>query len=202
MSSLKPLAEPCPVTRTPDGVEAKRWSYLGKALLQDDVDRLSAKGVDWKKDIMPDGRLKLPKFRLRRLHNRAAALEATCKIPTNVHSKEFLAALWQDYQNLPDDPKPDYLEWAAQRTRKEQFDNLVRVAFNGKRDGDRIKATATLLEFSKTKPKQVIENLAAQPTAATPEQILDVFKVIYLQGMPPEQADKAIADLLAQVPKQ
>lgn len=66
----KPLQYPCPVTRTPDGVEKQRWGFSGTPLEQSDVDALSAKGVRWwcgklddvEGDLMPDGRLKFPKY--------------------------------------------------------------------------------------------------------------------------------------------
>src|SRR3970040_880462 len=65
----KPLQEPCAET-TANGVTKKHWGFGGQPLYQHDVDALTKKGVDWEKDIMPDGRLKHPKYRLRRIANR------------------------------------------------------------------------------------------------------------------------------------
>lgn len=191
----KPLQHPCPETVV-NGTAKQRWGFSGKPLEQSDVDALTKKGVDWERDIMPDGRLKHPKFRLRRNQNREAAL--TKEYPSS--SPEFLQSLWDEYQKLPEDGRPEYFEWAAVRTRKEQFDTLWRIACKSKRDSERTRALMTLLEFSKTKPKQTIENINAQPVAATPEQILEVFKTVFLPGV--QDADRAIAELLNQVPKQ
>ena len=137
----------------PDVHGTGRWTYLGKNLHPVEVEILTEKGVDWTLDIMPDGRLKHPRFRRFRIANRAKALKA------NVHrSVERGDERWAEYQALHD-PKPDYCEWAAQRDRRIHFDALERVAMHSTRDSDRIKAISTIFEFTKTKPKQSMEVL-------------------------------------------
>lgn len=182
MSNLKPLQEPCPET-TVNGVSKKRWGYSGKILYQDDVDRLTAKGVDWELDIMPDGRLKFPKYRQKRLRNRDAALKAANDNPKHCGNKEFQERRWQEYLKLPE-PRPDYFEWASQYSRREQFDALERILFNSRRDSDRIKASATMLEFSKSKPKQVVEQINNVQEEEIPlDKLLDT--VLEAKGIDP-----------------
>lgn len=173
----KPLADICPET-VANGVSRKRWGFGGQALVQDDVDALTAKGVDWDKDIMPDGRLKHPRFRLRRNKNRTDALARSMADPNHVHSPEAQQARWEEYQKLPD-PKPDYFEWASQYSRREIYDNLERIAFSAKRDSDRTKAAAAILEYSKSKPKQIVENVNPEVRPATPDELLTAVATIF-----------------------
>ncbi len=120
---------------------------MGKNLAPEEVEALTAKGVDWEKDLMPDGRLKHPRFRLRRYRK-----PPQFTIP-QLMERDGLRR--QRYDALPE-PRPDYFEWAAQETRKDQFAQLERDAFCSTRPIDRAKALGTLLEFSKSKPKQTI----------------------------------------------
>lgn len=132
----------------PDTYGTGRWTYNGKNLRNDEVEALTDKGVDWVKDLMPDGRLKLPKFRFHRKPQK--------KQLTPQQLRENDADRRARYDALTSDPKPDYFEWAAMESRKEQFAQLERDAFCANRPSDRLKAIATLLEFSKSKPKQTI----------------------------------------------
>lgn len=178
MYTLKPLQEPCPETLA-NGVIRKRWGFSGKILNQQDVDNLTAKGVDWDEDTMPDGRLKHPKFRMRRIANRAGAIEAANQNPNHRGNKQNQQRRWEEYQRLPE-PRPDYFEWASQHSRRELYDCLERIAFNSKRNGERIKAAASILEFSKSRPKQVIENqVVPQEVEVNPENLIKAVSIIF-----------------------
>lgn len=137
----------------PDVHGTGKWNFSGKNLPKNEVEALTKKGVDWTLDIMPDGRLKHPRFRRFRIANRAKALRAVAII-----SAEGREERWAEYQALPD-PKPDYCEWAAQRDRRTHFDAIERIAMHSKRDSDRIKALSTIFEYTKTKPKTISEVL-------------------------------------------
>ena len=141
-TTLKPLQ--------PDTYGTGRWTYNGKNLAPYEVETLSLKGVDWEKDLMPDGRLKHPRFRFHRKKKMYGWHEHT-----RTELRENDAARRIRYDLLPE-PRPDYFEWAALETRKEQFAQLERDAFCADRATDRLKAISTLLEFSKSKPKQTI----------------------------------------------
>ena len=137
----------------PDVHGTGKWTYLGKNLQPVEVEILTEKGVDWTLDIMPDGRLKHPRFRRFRIANRAKALKIAAKRAVNRGEER-----WQEFQKLPD-PKPDYCEWAAQRDRRFHYDAIEHVAMTARKDADRIKAVATMWEFTKTKPKTISEVL-------------------------------------------
>jgi hypothetical protein len=148
-ANLKPLQE--------DIHGTGKWNFSGKNLPPDEVQALADKGVDWEKDIMPDGRLKLPKFRNR--WRKSTVLEPTVAEGDLETSQK---ARWEEYQAL-EDPKPDYFEWASQRDRREQYDGIEDIFKNAGRASDRLKALALMLEFSKSKPKQVHEVSEATP---------------------------------------
>ena len=146
---LYPLEEPCLETVV-NGVSKKRWAYRGFSLLQDDVDRLTKKGVDWERDIMPDGRLKSTRFRLKRINNRRKALAAAAA-DTKVETDELKTR----YDALPE-PRPPYFQWAAQEEVSIHYESVKRIAMHSVRDSDRIKALSVLLEHGLAKPKQTL----------------------------------------------
>ena len=158
--NLKPLE--------PDIHGTGRWAYLGKNLDHDDVKRLTAKGVDWEKDIMPDGRLKHPKFRLRRINNRKNALAEATKFTVKETDE-----LKTRYDSLPD-PKPPYFQWAAEQEIAIHYANVKRIAMHAPRDSDRIKALAVLLDNGLVKPKSVVENLPAQPEMVDLDKVIEI----------------------------
>lgn len=103
-------------------------------------------------DFMPDGRLKLAKFR------KAWKTHKSYLKPSQT-DEELVKRQndrWLEYQALPE-PKSDYFEWASQRSRREQFDELERAYRNAERVSDKLKALSTLLEFSKSRPKTQLE---------------------------------------------
>lgn len=177
-NNLKPLQHP-----SPTGF----FRYSGEPLSQEDLANLRADDVripekpfDWnpatKKsagydskqwDIMPDNRLKFAKFRKKKVDAHHAALERGDGL-----DKERIAERRAQYMALPD-PKPDFCEWAAQQSRIAHFESLERVAMRSRRDGDRIKAIATIFEFTKTKPKTVVET-----TSTTPDEQIDLDKAL------------------------
>ena len=143
MHILKPL--------DPDDHKTGRWNFSGKNLPPEEVQALTEKGVNWGKDIMPDGRLKHPRFRLRRLSNRQKGLDAPKK-RSEVENLELRVR----YKELPD-PKPNYFQWAAQEEIYFHYENVKRLASHSRRDGDRIKALSVLLEHGLSKPKTISE---------------------------------------------
>lgn len=134
------------------------WAFRGKPLLQDDVDRLKAKGVKFEPypngDLMPDNRLKHPRFRSDFRKNKKTYLS---KFMGEVNENQ--EHRWKEYLALPE-PRQDFFEWACQRDQRILYDTLEKLA--KKPGGDRaetgkIKAIQTILEFGKVKPKTVLE---------------------------------------------
>ena len=82
--------------------------------------------------------------------------------------------LWKEYDKLQL-PKPDYFEWAAQASRREQFNEVHLTFMTAKSPSDRIRALTLLMEFSKSKPKQQLEVSSGDEANAapiTPEEII------------------------------
>lgn len=119
-------------------------------------------------DFMPDGRLKLAKFRIGWRQKRLP-------VSTNEPDlREQQEERWQEYQELTE-PRPDYMEWAAQRSRREMFDELEVIARLGRTSSERSRAIGTILEFTKMRPKQQHElSQAPEPVhPMTPEELLE-----------------------------
>lgn len=98
-----------------------------------------------------------------------------------------VAALNEEYDALPD-PKPDYLQWASLKSMKTLFEELYRQSLMAERESDRNKAISTLLEFSKSKPKQTVEVVESGEV-----QFPDLFRrVAKLGNVPPEVVESLI----------
>ena len=184
MRPLKPFEGP-----SPTGF----YNFNGKPLDQSEVDTLKANGVripdkpfEWnpveKKspgynskewDIMPDNRLKDTKFRKKRLDNRRNALAAADEV-----TKQEITELWAEYDALPE-PKPEEFEWMSKRTQRLRMDSLLRAGMHSTRDSDRIKALATWMEFERSRPKQVVENVNPEVRPATPDELLAAVASIF-----------------------
>jgi hypothetical protein len=146
-SNLRPLE--------PDLHGTGRWNFRGKSLAPEEIEQLTKNGVDWNLDLMPDGRLKKPQFR-------------ECWKKRN-RSKQVLLAERQsargmEYDDLPE-PKPSFLEWAARRDERNVYEELERIGYFARRTSERTRAFQTILEYTKTKPKQQVEvaNVVSQP---------------------------------------
>lgn len=137
-ANLRPLLD------NPHGTN--RWFFRGEPMT---VEQAAKYEPD---DFMPDGRLKLAKFRKGWKTHKSYLKPAQ----TDAELTAKQEARWQEYQAVPE-PKPDYFEWASQRSRREQFDELERAYRNAERVSDKLKALGTLLEFSKSRPKSQIE---------------------------------------------
>lgn len=178
-NSLRPLH--------PDIHGTGRWTFSGKNLAPYEVERLTAKGLNWAMDVMPDGRLKLPKFRSDVKNKRAYGFAAMA-----VELQQEAQDYWEAYQNLPE-PRPDYLEWAAQQDRRRQFERLRLYAFTSKRESDRIKAMGLLLEFSKSKPKQQLE-LSQKEEQLPVRDLESMFRILAAElKIPQDTVDALIA---------
>ena len=174
--NLKPLQ--------PDIYGTGRWGYAGQALTTQDVENLTKKGVDWVNDIMPDGRLKHPKFRLKRIRNRQNALTEARQ-----YTAEKTEELKERYDALPE-PRPPFFQWAAGEEVATHYANVKRIAMHATRDSDRIKACAVLLEHGLVKPKSVVEN--TNKTEDAIDLPLDKLADLLLVHLGPEVMEKKL----------
>jgi hypothetical protein len=159
--NLKPLQ--------PDIHKTNRWNFRGKNLSNLELKKLASNGVaevDW----MPDNRLKLPKFRQK---------WRTTTIRQPSMSAEDFEKLFAKFQSEYDDletPKPNMFDWFAYAHPEIMLKELLRNILMTKRGSDADKASRTILEFGKQKPKTVTEfGESAEPfTNMSPTEILDV----------------------------
>lgn len=136
----------------PNPFNTNRWNFSGKPLPREELEQLRKNGVtdeDWMVDDEGRWRLKLPKFRRKWVTKEQQA-------EMKAESDGDLEKLRETYESLPD-PKPDYLQWAAEETRKQQFEIVFRTARESVNPATRLKAINTIWEFSKQKPKSVHE---------------------------------------------
>ena len=158
-ANLKPLQ--------PDIHHTGKWNFSGKNLSNIELKKLAAKGVtdnDW----MPDNRLKLPKFRNK--WRKTTVKQATM----DEESFEILFAQFQlEYNELPS-PKPNMFDWFASAHPEIMLKELLRNVLMAGRTSDADKASRTILEFGKQKPKTVIESgdSSEQFMNMSPEQVL------------------------------
>lgn len=116
-------------------------------------------------DMMPDGiHAKLYKFWDYNKSNLNVSLKnpystvATVVRPFQTReerdsSKAELMAKWLE---LPE-PRPDYFEWGCREYQAEVLESLRDTAINGRKIGDRIKASDIMLKHGKTPPKQTLK---------------------------------------------
>lgn len=137
----------------PDVHGTGRWNYVGKNLSPAEVEALTRKGVDWEKDTMPDGRMKLPKFMKK--HR-----PVTIQEPVINHLEfEVLYDQWKaEYDALPE-PKAKFIEWFATEKSEVLTKEALRAVFDTGRKGDIAKTISLLFEHGKIKPKSVVENI-------------------------------------------
>lgn len=183
-SNLKPLQPP------PTEGFSGYWGYAGKPLTDLDVKNLRAKGCIFAAhpdgDLMPDGkRLKHPRFRLRR--PKESIIEPSL---SHKQLRRIEAKLEEEYRSLPE-PRPDFFEWAAERERPELYNQLRSIAFRSKRPDHRLKAINTMLEFSKSRPKQVheVSGVADEPEL-TAEELLRL--ALEANGIDAEEFNEAM----------
>ena len=100
-------------------------------------------------DMMPDGVHAKP----RHMWVECFEQRAKNKDRMALGSKRRCEALEAEYAKLPD-PKPEYLEWASAKMRPELFRALFKTATTSSKGATAVRAIATLLEFTKSKPKQ------------------------------------------------
>ena len=154
----------------PDTHGTGKWNFSGRNLPPDEVAQLTLNGVNWETDIMPDGRLKLPKFRKRRLE---AILKAVKLNAESLAHKDHKRRV--EYDAIPE-PKPDYFAWAVRRDEQDHYARLEQEFYLSQLTRDRIKAMALLLEFAKSKPKQQLEvtNRESDIALAEPARLLQM----------------------------
>lgn len=143
-SNLKPLEE--------DRHGTGKWNFRGHNLSPEEVEVLTAKGVDWEVDVMPDGRLKLPKFRLASMAKRKKA-RALRQVQLKTEQEE----LKKKYDQIPE-PKPGFFEWAFKQEEHLFYDILRKIGrMPNSTPTEKIRAIGTLTEYSKSKPKAQLE---------------------------------------------
>lgn len=143
-SNLKPLE--------PDIHGTGKWNFRGHNLKPEEVEMLTRNGVDWRLDVMPDGRLKLPKFRRSTIRKRKKVRQ---RLRASI--KQEQRDLKSEYEQLPD-PKPGFFEWAFKQDESDFYNTLAMIAKNPHSGGqEKIRAIATLAEWSKRKPKTELE---------------------------------------------
>ena len=136
-------------------------------------------------DILPDGiHLKPPRI----WRNRRNKRHYTPTVFDEETLRKVQAKRWKEYLELPE-PRPDYMEYAAQQSRRAQFEQLETVAFTSKKSSYKLKAIATILEFSKRKPKQEVDISQKQDIQPlTPEKAVDYLCA--LVGVSRDKFDK------------
>lgn len=181
------------------------WAFSGRPLTEDDVVNLKRRGVilpdkpfepndptydSSTVDVMPDNRLKLPKFRI----GWGRSIKAGDIQPPSVAPEELEVRQerrWRAYRRLSE-PRPDYFEWAAAYSRRQEYDDLESIARNAPKINDRIKAKELLLRYGKAMPKQQVE-LTSKPEAREP---LDPIRLLNLalemNGIPHDKFDEFV----------
>jgi hypothetical protein len=167
MHKLKPLE--------PDHYGTGKWALSGRNLSPFDVENITKNGVDWDKDIMPDGRLKHPRFRLCSLRNnrprtrRAVMNDATFE-------EEF--SKWQEeWTALSQEERDEFGDFKVWFNKKYSFilaRELLRNVLVSTRVQQSTKAAATFMEFSQSKPKSIVENLQAQPESIDLDKVIEI----------------------------
>lgn len=136
-------------------------------------------------DTMPDGIHAKPRHMWKKVYeNRSVAWDYA-----NRRTAELAEDIKAEYDRLPE-PKPNYLEWAAKRGEPHLFEELLRQALTGKSDMTRVRAIGTLLEFTKSKPKQELELTRGVGTGEIPELFRQLSQ---LAGIPIEATEAFLA---------
>lgn len=164
------------------------YRYNGTPIQQKDKEYYEALGVKFSidADLMPDG-VRLKPRRLRSDNRGRRKTVASTKM-----AREEAEAFRLEYDSLPE-PKPSFMEWYASTKEAEITAMLVTIAKDcSERAGDRLKALATLLEFTKSKPKSQMEISAPeQPTKDLSAQ--EILELAYqLNGIEPPRVDPAM----------
>jgi hypothetical protein len=139
-------------------------------------------------DTMPDGVHAKTRFKWKKVYTNLETLKHYNTKKGQNHCEKLKA----EYDAIPE-PKPEYLEWASERSRPQLFEELYRQAVSAKQGIARIKAISTILEFTKSKPKQELEVSRADFSGELP----DLFRQLaQLGGIPSEAVEALITSYL------
>jgi len=145
------------------------------------------------RDMMPDGVHAKPRKNWFKVSGHSKENKAAKKSKTEAH----LQALRDEYAAITGD-KPDYLQWAAEKSRVELFEELYRQVKGDKDRSVRGRAISTILEFTKNKPKHAIEFISSELSGEIPELFRQLSK---LAGVPTEAIEAFAGTYLDPKPK-
>lgn len=100
------------------------------------------------------------------------------------------AELMEKWLTLPE-PRPDYFEWGCREYQAEVLESLRDLAINGRKVGDRIKASDTMLKHGKTPPKHTIK-LEGKDEDIDVDEIFK--KICEMKGIPEQKIKEILAD--------
>lgn len=159
----------CPTKDNPRSRRLKHWEYHGTNPL-----------FNKETDMMPDGfhakpyRLWKAKPSLRRLKHLMSSGEIS----------ELMTETEREYASLPS-PKPDYMEFAALKTRRNLFESLFIISQCASFPRERNQAAGILLEYTKSKPKQELVLFEKDSSGFDNRELL--AKVLQLNGLDPDE---------------
>jgi hypothetical protein len=137
-TNLKPLQE--------DKHGTGHWNFSGKNLSKEEMKNFA------EEDFMPDGRLKLPKFR--RKWRKSTVMQA-------VETDEQFNAKWEKWQDeweqLDPNNRPRFGTWLIDTKEDALVKPLFRILTDSGRKSEIRGAINTLWEHFKTKPKTQVE---------------------------------------------
>lgn len=175
-----------------------RWAYSGRNLSPHDVENLTAKGIRWwiggkdglDGDLMPDGRLKFPKYRSDFRNNaNPSGRPRTRRAVMNDQTFETEFAKWQEEWNaMPQEQRDEFGDFKVWFNKKYDFvlaKELLRNVLVSARVQQSTKAAATFMEFSQSKPKSIVENLQSQPETIDLDKVIEI--ALAMKGIPVEK---------------
>jgi hypothetical protein len=104
--------------------------------------------------------------------------------------RTYCKRLEREYNQLPE-PRPDYVDWSLSQpsTRQMMVRQMLSDALASPKPEQRTRAQAQALEFSKVKPKKVIESREEVPIGDLPNLMRQITQ---LAGIPSEAAEAFI----------
>lgn len=127
------------------------------------------------------------------VHAKAKRKWVSNKAPKDPHEKivkSYCRRLEREYNRLPE-PKPDYVDWALSKpsTRQMMVQQMLADALASPKPEQRTRAQAQALEYSKVKPKKVIENREEVPMGDLPSLMRQITQ---MAGIPSEAVEAFI----------
>lgn len=132
-------------------------------------------------DTMPDGVHAKTRLKWKNIFTARQKGSASERDDRQGHCEKLL----EEYNAIQGE-KPDYLQWAAEHSRPQIFEELYHQAVGARHPVARVKACSTLLEFTKTKPKRELELSQGEISGDLPDLFRQLCKLMFI---PPEAAD-------------